>query len=114
MHVHKEYDEQGNLITFDSTYTSVRYTHGTDRAQMDSLLRDVRYRMDQKYPLLDDPGFNDLFFRDTLLYPDPFNNDIFRKRMEVHERWMQVLMAEMDSMKTAYLREFGERSPKPE
>ena len=108
--VNKEYDANGNLIAYDSTYSSFYSSHDADPGQMDSLLRDFKPRFDTRFPFMNDPGFNDLFFRDTLLYPDFFHDDFFRKRMEMNDRWMQQMMAEMDSMKNNY---FRERAAKP-
>lgn len=78
---------------------------------MDSLFRDFEPRFNRRFPFMSDPGFNDLFFRDTLLYPDFFHDDFFRKRMEMNHRWMQQMMAEMDSMKNDYVRERAAKPP---
>lgn len=108
--VNKEYDEHGNLIDFDSTYASFHSTYSTDPTRMDSLFRDLRSRMNRHFPMMNDPVFHDLFFRDSILQPDFFHDDFFRRRMDMNERWMQELMAEMDSMKNAYFRN-GTRLP---
>ena len=102
--VNKEYDDQGNLIAYDSTYSSFYSSHNADPAIMDSLFRDFMPRFNTQFPFMTDPGFNDLFFRDSLLYPDFFHDDFFRKRMEMNDRWMQQMMAEMDSMKNDWFR----------
>jgi len=111
--VNKEYDANGNLIAYDSTYASFYSSHNADPAQMDSLIRDFRPRFDRQFPFMNDTGFNDLFFRDTLLYPDFFHDDFFRKRMEMNERWMRQMMAEMDAMKNNYFRERAAKPPHP-
>lgn len=108
--VNKEYDPNGNLIAYDSTYSSFYSSHNADPALMDSLFHDFRPGFNRRFLFMTDPGFNDLFFRDSLLYPDFFHDDFFRKRMEMNDRWMQQMMAEMDSMKNAY---FRERTAKP-
>ncbi len=109
--VNKEYDANGNLIAYDSTYSSFYSSRNADPAMMDSLFRDFRPRFNRQFPFMTDPGFNDLFFRDTLLYPDFFHDDFFRKRMEMNERWMQQMMAEMDSMKNRYFRDRAAEPP---
>ncbi|MBK8340204.1 MAG: hypothetical protein IPK99_09570 [Flavobacteriales bacterium] len=111
VHVNKQYDANGNLIAYDSTYSSFYSSHNTDPAQMDSLFRDFRPRFDRRFPFLTDPGFNDLFFRDTLLYTDFFHDDFFRKRMEMNDRWLRQMMAEMDSMKNGYFRDRAAKPP---
>ena len=111
--VNKEYDANGNLIAYDSTYSSFYSSHNADPTVMDSLFRDFRPRFNRQFPFMTDPGFNDLFFRDTLLYPDFFHDDFFRERMEMNDRWMRQMMAEMDSMKNGYFRERAAKPPQP-
>ena len=68
--VNKEYDENGNLISFDSTY-SYFYSN----IQQDSLLGDstfAQFKTDfcNSYLGNQKPLLNDLFFEDSLLYYD--------------------------------------------
>lgn len=112
--VNKEYDEHGNLIAYDSTYTSFYSTRIGDAGLMDSLFRSFKPHFDQRYPLLNDPGFNDLFFNDTLLYQDFFHRDFFRKRMELNELYMQRMMDRMDSFKNEYFRDHSRALKKPD
>ncbi len=106
--VNKEYDANGNLIAYDSTCSSFYSSHNADTGLMDSLFRDLEPRFNRRFPLKNDPGFNDLFFRGSLLYPD-----FFRKRMEMNDRWMRQMMAEMDAMKNNYFRERAAKPPHP-
>jgi len=108
--VNKQYDAHGNLITYDSTYSSFYSGRSGEKDLLDSLFRDFRPRFGTRYPFLNDPGFNDLFFNDTTLYPDFFHQDFFRKRMELNDRYMQRMMAQMDSVKNEY---FRQRSGEP-
>ncbi|MFN3876220.1 MAG: hypothetical protein ACK4L7_09965 [Flavobacteriales bacterium] len=108
--VNKEYDAHGNLIAFDSSYSIVRRSYGADPRALDSLFRDFRHFFRNQRPLLDDPGFNDLFFQDSLFRYDFFKDDFFRRRMELNRRYMDRMMAEMDSLKNLW---FRERWPKP-
>ncbi|HQW42217.1 MAG TPA: hypothetical protein PK149_13670 [Flavobacteriales bacterium] len=101
--VNKQYDDQGNLIGFDSTYTSIYRGKVGDRAFMDSVFRDFQPGFRTRFPFLDDPGFNDLFFQDSLMHHDFFHDDFFRRRMELNERYMQRMMAHMDSVKNHVL-----------
>lgn len=107
--VNRQYDEHGNLIAFDSTYTSIYHGRMGDEAFMDSVFQDFKPRFGDRFPFLNEPGFNDLFFQDSLFHHDFFHDDFFRKRMEMNQRFMERMMAEMDSMKNAYLREEAER-----
>lgn len=110
--VNKQYDENGNLVSFDSTYTSIYRSQNGDPAFMDSVFNDFKPRMGLRYPFLNDPGFNDLFFNDTLFHHDFFHDDFFQKRMEMNDRFMHRMMVELDSMKNAYLQsEVRKREP---
>lgn len=110
VHVNRQYGPNGNLIAYDSTYSSFYSSRNTDPAMMDSLFRDFAPRFNRHFPMMSDPGFNDLFFNDSLLYPDFFHTDFFRRRMELNDRFMQRMMAQMDSMKNDY---FKQRAPAP-
>lgn len=108
--VNKQFDEHGNLIAFDSSYTSV-YSRGLgNTAFMDSLFMDFRPKMGQRYPFLNDPGFDNLFFNDSLLYRDFFQDDFFKNRMLLNQQYMDRMMHDMDSLKNRY---FQRAQPPP-
>ena len=110
--VNKQYDANGNLVAFDSTYTSIYRSQSGNAAFMDSVFKDFKPRVGTHYPFLNDPGFNDLFFNDSLFHHDFFHDDFFQKRMEMNERFMHRMMVELDSMKNTYLQsEAGKREP---
>ena len=102
--VNKKYDENGNLIAFDSTYTSYYATDKPDKALLDSLFRDFKPSFNRKFPFMKEDYFDGLFYSDTLIYNDFFHEDFFRKRMEMNDRYMQEMMREMDSVKNAYFK----------
>ncbi|MBP6390559.1 MAG: hypothetical protein KA175_05830 [Flavobacteriales bacterium] len=100
--VNKEYDEHGNLIAFDSSYSSVYHGRSGDAAFMDSMFKDFMPGFGMRYPFLNDPGFNNLFFPDSSFHQDFFHDDFFQKRMETNQRYMQRMMEQMDSLKNQY------------
>ncbi len=100
--VNKQYDEHGNLIAFDSSYTSVYQSRSGDAAFMDSMLKDFIPAFGMRYPFLNDPGFHSLFFPDSSFHQDFFHHDFFRKRMEMNQRYMQRMMEQMDSLKNQH------------
>lgn len=110
--VNKQYDDKGNLIAYDSTYSSVYNSVAGDSLGMDSLFQGFQRNFGQRFPFLNDPGFNDLFFQDTLMHNDFFHDDFFQKRMELNQRYMQRMMAEMDSLKQQYFRGQGNKAEK--
>lgn len=100
--VNKQYDEHGNLIAYDSSYTSVYQGRSGDAAVMDSVFKDFMPGFGMRYPFLNDPGFNSLFFPDSSFHQDFFHHDFFQKRMEMNQRYMQRMMEQMDSLKNQY------------
>jgi hypothetical protein len=60
-----------------------------------------------RYPFLNDPGFNALFFPDTSFHRDFFHHDFFQKRMEMNQRYMQRMMEQMDSLKNQHFQRQG-------
>lgn len=71
---------------------------------MDSLFSEFRPGFKERFPFLQDDGFDKLFFTDSLLYPDFFHQDFFRKRMELNHAYMQRMMQRMDSVKNEFFR----------
>ncbi|MBL7984706.1 MAG: hypothetical protein JNM91_06875, partial [Flavobacteriales bacterium] len=100
--VNKQYDEHGNLIAYDSSYTSVYQSRSGDAAFMDSVFRDFMPGFGMRYPFLNDPGFHSLFFPDSSFHQDFFHHDFFQKRMEMNQRYMQRMMEQMDSLKNQH------------
>ena len=109
--VNKQYDEHGNLIAYDSSYTSVYQGRSGDAAFMDSVFKDFMPGFGMRYPFLNDPGFNSLFFPDSSFHEDFFHHDFFQKRMEMNQRYMQRMMEQMDSLKNQY---FLRPAPSPQ
>ena len=106
--VNKVYDDQGNLVRYDSTYTSVYNGMGGDSLRMDSLMQQFMGQFNRPDGMgMMGPGMNNLFFNDSLLGFDFFHNDFFRKRMELNQRYMQDMMQRMDSLKNQFFIEPG-------
>jgi hypothetical protein len=105
--VNRQYDEKGNVVSFDSTYTSFYSNMDGDTATMDTLMKGFDRYFDFNYPSIFQREFKPLFFTDSLRYPDFFHDDFFLKRYELNDRYMRDMMKRMDSIKNRY---FEERS----
>jgi hypothetical protein len=99
--VNKEYDENGNLIRYDSTYTYV-YSNIDDTAVRDSILSDFRQHFSQVYRFSDKDFFDDLFFEDSLMQYDFYKKDFFMNRFKNNMPMMEDLFNEMDSIKNSF------------
>ena len=102
--VNKHYDKNGNLVSYDSTYSSYYSSRKGDKILLDSMFKEFKPGFSQQFPLLNDKHFNELFFNDSLLYNDFFHNDFFSKRFELNEAYMTKIMHQMDSVKNAFFK----------
>ena len=107
--VNKHYDDKGNVIGFDSTYTSFYSNAEGDTLKMDNLMRSF----DRHFGLGNRSFFgrdlDSLFFRDSLRYPDFFHSDFFLKRYELNDPYLRKMMQRMDSVKNNFYREHSMR-----
>lgn len=100
--VNKEYDEDGNLVRYDSTYTYYYSNIEGDEKLADSLFNEFKTYFHSKYPFSYKPFFNDLFFEDSLLQYDFYKNDFFEERFKLNMERMEKLFQEMDSIKNEF------------
>ena len=107
--VNKHYDTKGNVIGFDSTYTSFYSNIDGDTLKMDSLMRsfDRHFNLGKTSFLSRD--FDSLFFNDSLRYPDFFHDDFFLRRYELNDLYLRDMMRNMDSIKNKFYREHSTR-----
>lgn len=110
--VNRRYDEKGNMIGFDSTYTSYYSNISGDTAQMDSLIGSFDRYFRQEHSSFFGRQFDPLFFNDSTRYPDFFHDDFFLRRYELNDPYMRGMMYRMDSIKNSFYeehRKFGKR-----
>ncbi len=100
--VKKEYDKDGNLIKYDSTYYYYYSNVENDTIARDSIFNQFRSYFNQKYFFSEDPFFNDLFFQDSLLYYDFYKKDFFTNRFMDNMERMKKLFLGMDSIKNNF------------
>jgi len=113
--VNKEYDENGNLIGYDSTYTYV-YSNIKGNIQLrDSIFNEFMKHFNDHFGISDDPFFNNFFFTDSLLQYDFYKKDFFHNRFNDNLDLIDKMLKEMDSLKNEfYKKQFrnGGRQPK--
>lgn len=110
--VNKEYDEKGNLIRYDSTYSYYYSSAENDIHFRDSVLNQFKQNFNTRFQFFRDPFFEDFFYRDSLMNLDFFSNDFFENRFRDNFKRMNELMMEMDSMKNLFFREKLQESEK--
>jgi hypothetical protein len=108
INVNRHFDDKGNVIGFDSTYTSFYSNLEGDTASMDKLMKSFDQHFNSGYSSFFRNEFNSLFFNDSLRYPDFFHNDFFIKRYELNDQYLRNMMGRMDSIKNQFYQERSE------
>lgn len=103
--VNKEYDEAGNLIRYDSTYSSYYSNIEGDSLMGDSIMKSFRKDLFKHFPMSRSPFFESFFFEDSLADYDFYKNDFFRERYRLNQQRMEELFWEMDSIKNRFFNE---------
>lgn len=77
--VDREYDENGNLIRYDSTYTWSSNTKLSNLlpSDRDSLMQSFKSKFYNNFSHFQDRGFEDVFSADSLFSKNFFNDDFF-------------------------------------
>jgi hypothetical protein len=102
--VDKQYDDKGNLIKYDSTYSYYYSNIQNDIDLRDSIFNNFQQQFNKKYFFSMDPFFKDFFFQDSLLIYDFYRKDFFLNRFRDNMRRMDSLFWGMDSMKNNFFR----------
>jgi hypothetical protein len=103
--VNKKFDDKGNLLRYDSTY-SYHYStpFGNRSIGADTLYRHFKsWYLGSSYDSLFNRRLGDLFFNDTLFKYDFLQPDYFSKRFELNQSYLQNMLRQMDSLKSDYL-----------
>ena len=103
--VNRHYDNKGNVIGFDSTYTSFYTNVDGDTLKMDSLMRSFDTYFNFPKTSFFGRHFDSLFFNDSLRYRDFFHDDFFLKRYELNDSYLRDMMHRMDSLKNNFYKE---------
>jgi len=111
--VNRRYDEKGNMIGFDSTYTSYYSNMNGDTARMDSVMGNFDRYFKQNHSSFFRNQFDPLFFNDSTRYPDFFHDDFFLKRYELNAPYFRSMMHRMDSIKNKFYKEHHRADKKP-
>lgn len=99
--VNKEYDENGNLIKLDSTYTY--YYSNIDKNAMinDSVFKKFNEHFKMKN-LFKNSLFDEFFKEDVYIEDEFFKEDFFRGNFNRNQEMMNQMMRRMDSLKNEF------------
>jgi hypothetical protein len=83
--VNKKYDDKGNLIQYDSTYSYFYSSPGFKNSiSSDSLFNNFKIPLRNDYKGLLDENMNSIFFNDSLFKYDFYNSDYFSRRFHMN------------------------------
>lgn len=105
--VYKEYDDNGNLIRYDSTYVW-SYTNTTGDStyvNIDTLMSEFRPFMQHRFPEFFANFENNWLEPDSVLYHNFLGPDYFTDRWKSELNRMDHLFEEMDSLRQLFLQE---------
>jgi len=100
--VNKEYDENGNIIKYDSAYSSYYSNIKGDPDLKDSIFENFKSRFNQSYFFSDQPFFKNFYFEDSLLKYDFYKKDFFYNRFRNNMERMDSLFRGMDLIKNDF------------
>lgn len=108
--VHKETDEHGNVIRYDSTYTWTYQSKDGDvtKLDVDSVMRSFQNYFDLHLPGNWDNDFDHPLRRDSTFYQDFFRDDYFYQQWQRSQQEMQYMFKRMDSLRNEF---FQQRYP---
>ena len=105
--VNKKYDNKGNLIEFDSTYSSYYSTSMEDTLDVDSVLQHFNMYFNHG---LQGITSNNLFDVDSAFVPGFFHDDFFEQQFFNQDEMMLRMMREMDSIKNEFFKMYSEHN----
>jgi len=105
--VNKKYDDNGNLIGYDSTYTWTYSNLQGDTVSVnaDSVITHFMPNVGMQFPGLKDPFFDDIFLNDTSMYNNFFDRNYYQDVWGKQNDEMTRMFRELDSLKTVFFKD---------
>ena len=105
--VNKKYDDKGNLVQYDSSYSYFYLSPGFGNSSIisDSLFSNLKTPLRNNYKGLLENNMDSIFFNDTLFKYDFYNNDYFSKRYQMNMQRFENMFRQMDSIKSNMFRQ---------
>jgi len=108
--VNKEYDENGNLIRFDSTYSYFYSNLDSNSTLEGNAFKYFQEDFFNSFPNIQKPLLDNIFFEDSLLTYDFYKNNFFSKRFEMNWKKYNDIFKEMDSIKNKFYDDYLEKN----
>ncbi|WP_179349769.1 hypothetical protein [Winogradskyella pacifica] len=114
--VDKEFDENGNLIRYDSIYSwssNDKYDN-LSFSDKDSLMQSFKSRFFSNYSGFENQGFSDVFSQDSLFSKHFFNDDFFGSNFGKDFMDIDKLRQQMIARQKKFLEKYQSEFSKPE
>lgn len=114
--VDKEFDENGNLIRYDSIYSwsSSNNFNELSSVERDSLLQSFKSRFFTSFSGFENQGFEDIFSQDSLFAKRFFNDDFFRSDFGTDFMNIDKIRQQMIERQKKFLEKYQSEFIKPE
>lgn len=114
--VNREYDEDGNLISYDSIYSWSSSDAAKNMAKMDkdSLLQSFQMHMSKGFSPFDDENFSSFFADDSLFTKHFFQNDFFESQLGKDFMDLNEMHKRMAEMQKKFMEEYHQTPKKQE
>lgn len=100
--VYKKYDEDGNLISVDSTYSYFYSNIENDSLLEQKFFKDFKFGFDDNFNRLDSIMSSNFFNDDLFKMHDFYTDDFFRNRFKMNDSSVEEIFKRMDSLKNSY------------
>lgn len=114
--VDKEFDENGNLVRYDSIYSwsSNEKYHNLSSLDRDSLMKSFKSRFFTNYSRFENEGFEDVFSQDSLFSKRFFNDDFFSSPFGKDFMDIDKISQQMIERQKKFLEKYQSEFIKPE
>lgn len=100
--VKKEYDEYGNLVRIDSTYSSFYSNIKNDSILEKKIFNTFKNNFNNRFHSFDSLFIDDFFNDDPFKLHDFYTDEFFQNNLKLHQKRMQDIFREMDSVKNKF------------
>jgi len=102
--VQKDYDENGNLIRVDSTYSYFYSNIKNDSILEKEIFDKFRLNFEGHFRPIDSIFMGDFFGKDPFNRDNFYTDEFFENNFKMHRKRMDQIIKEMDSLKNNYYR----------
>jgi len=110
--VNKEFDENGNLIRYDSIYSWSSTEKYEDFLPFDT--ESFKSNILKIYSMFEDEGFEDIFSQDSLFNQRLSSDDLFKRSFEDYFKDIDSLKQQMIKLQMKFLGKYQSEFIKPE